>query len=208
MKKLIEAYDYTDELTSRLLTKRTVLEVSSEFNNISDNSERIKFMQKLMASEDLLPTYSNLEVKKSNELANEYRNLGNELYMSRNNYDALLNYNKSLCHADKDGIPLAYFNRSSVYFTMHKYDLCLQNIQLARDNGYPDPEKLNKREAACLENINNKPTPPDIRSNTFMKLTYKPKDIPGVSGCLELAESNLFGRYITTNRNLKVVSLI
>lgn len=207
MKKLIEAYDYTDELTNRLLMKRAVVEVSKEFQEITDNAERIKFMQKLMATEDLLPKYSRLKVKKSNALADRFRALGNDSYKARNNYDALLQYNKSLCFAENELIGTAYFNRSAVYFEMQKFDLSLHNIKLARENGYPDPEKLNKRETACLENINNRPNPTDNRSNvsTYMKLTYEPKDIPGVSGCLELAESESFGRYITTNRDLKVV---
>lgn len=206
MPKIVDAYDTADELKNRLLVNRTVTQVTKEFQMITDNSERIKYLHKLLEEENLFPKYSILKEKKSNDLANRYRNQGNEYYKARNNYDALIYYNKSLCFADKETIGTAYFNRSAVYLEMEKYDLSLQNIQLARKNGYPEHEKLKKREAICMENINNKlATENRLNISSFLKLTYEPSRIPGVSGCLELAENDKFGRHIVTNRDLKVV---
>ena len=176
MKKL-DSYDYTDELKSRLLARMTIVQVSKEFNSKTDNSDRIKFLHKLLKDEKLLPDYTELKIEKSNNTADLYRNDGNTSYKSKNFYDALVHYNMSLCYAKADSLAKIFFNKSAVYYEMQDYDECLENIQLARNNHYTDVEKLNKRQSACLEKINNE-LPKKVHQSEEsheIKLSYEAK---------------------------------
>ena len=120
-----------------------------------------------------------------------------------------MSYNKSLCYAESgtEAVGLAYANRSAVYFECQLYERCLSNIKLAKDNKYPEKnfEILNKRKEKCKQQ---KQIPENSPWDIF-KLSYKPnKKIPYIAECLELQSSKTFGRYITTNRALKVGDII
>ena len=146
---------------------------------------------------------------KSNEKANAFRVEGNKQYAEKKFFDALISYNKSLCYAESDTetVGLAYANRSAVYFECQLYERCLNNIKFAKDNKYPEKnfEVLNKREEKCKQQKKFPETSPwDI-----FKLSYKPhKKVPYIAECLELQSSKSFGRYITTNRDLKVGDIV
>lgn len=91
---------------------------------------------------------------KSNFFAVIYRETGNRHFQKREYFESLMQYNRSLCCAiGNEAISMAYANRSAVYMKLNHFNLCLENIQLARDNNYPREkmEKLDKREKECKE---------------------------------------------------------
>lgn len=77
--------------------------------------------------------------EKNERDASQFRQNGNRFYNQSKFFEALEGYNKCLCLAPKSSseIPLAYANRSAVYLEVKEYQLCLENIQLSRDSGYP-----------------------------------------------------------------------
>lgn len=151
------------------------------------------------------------ESSKSSAKAEEPRADGNKFYSERSFFDALGKYNESLCYAEKgsEAAGLAFANRSAVYFEMKLFEHCLQNIELAKANGYPKKNFtiLDKRSEKCVEQM--KEGREDEASFEFIKLSYKanPK-LPFVVNCLELKRSEKFGRYITTNRDLTVGDIV
>lgn len=151
-----------------------------------------------------------MEVEKNEKFAEQYRNEGNQHYMKGEFFKALESYNKSLCFAKSSQLSLAYSNRSAVYFEMKRYEKCLENIQLARENNYPVDKLpiLQEREQKCLKMLESKP---DEFDNTmhFFKLSYPPnKKIPFIADCLELHEDEKFDRHIITNKDLVVGDII
>jgi len=91
---------------------------------------------------------------KSDLEAQKYRNAGNKDFSGKNYFNALVNYNKSITFAETKQIAsLGYGNRSAVYFELKLYDYCLKNIQLARENEYPEDnlQKLSDREGRCKD---------------------------------------------------------
>jgi SET and MYND domain-containing protein 4 len=154
--------------------------------------------------------------KKNEKCAVKLRLEGNQEFMKRNYFEALLCYNKSLCFAEKpETSSLCYANRSAVYLEIKLYEHCLSNIKLARKN-YPKKmtKKLDEREEKCLSEHLAALDTKAIDSNAtlasdFLKLSYpaNPK-LPFATECLELKENEKFGRHIVTNRNLKAGDII
>lgn len=149
---------------------------------------------------------------KANEKSDQLRNEGNKFYGLRKFHSALLRYNESLCYAKpgSENAGLAYANRSAVYFEMTLYERCLSNIELAKQNHYPEKsfEILKKRQEKCDELMKQQTKKPPCLWDLF-KLSHPPnKKIPFIVDCLEVKCSEQFGRYITTNRALKVGDII
>lgn len=149
---------------------------------------------------------------KSNEKSEALRVEGNKFYSQRNFFKAVLKYNESLCFAEpeSENVGLAYANRSAVYYEQRLYDRCLRNIELAKSQHYPENNFgiLDKREEKCKEMMMK-----EIRKSldpwNFYKLSYPPnKKIPFIVDCLELKSSEKFGRYVVTNRSLKVGDIV
>lgn len=143
--------------------------------------------------------------QKSDEISNLFRNEGNKFYNERKFFEALEFYNKCLSFATPQSfeIPLAYANRSVVYLQVKEYQLCLENIQLARDSGYPvnKLQKLKDRENECQMLMKDEVKSDDDDPWTFFKLSYPPNEkIPFIVNCLELRKDSKFGRYIVTDR--------
>lgn len=149
----------------------------------------------------LLPSH------KSNEASSVFRNEGNKFYREKKFFEALEFYNKSLTFAEAQSceIPLAYANRSAVYLEAKEYQLCLENIQLAREFGYP-VEKLQKladRENECRKLMESHVKNDDEDPWSFFKLSYPPNEkIPFIVNCLQLRKDNRFGRYIVTDQGV------
>lgn len=157
-----------------------------------------------------------LSVAKNNETSTKYRNKGNRKY-KRNNEDAslaaLTAYNKSICFATSgsEELAMAYANRSAVYLTLHEYDKCLENIELARTNGALSPalaEKLQRREVECNQllqaivvNTCQWPVTPSLSHPSN-------PNIPFVSSCLEVRSDPKYGRHVITNRDLAVGDIV
>lgn len=146
---------------------------------------------------------------KDNEKAISLRKKGNELYKDKKFFDALLRYNESLCYAEpsSEHLGFAYANRSAVYFELKLFNKCLENIEMAIKNKYPESsmEILSARKKKCENNLKNSQEP----KNNFFKLSIKPNaKLPQIATSLHLAENETFGRHITTSRKLAVGEII
>lgn len=141
--------------------------------------------------------------KKYEGRAEKLRKEGNLSFQSGKLLEALVLYNKSLCYACDNAVKsLVFANRSAVYMKSNLFSKSLENIELARNHGYPCDklQKLNERELRCrtLLEVHTEKEP-----RNFFKLSYAPnKKIPFIAGCLELKESPKYGRYVVTNKHL------
>lgn len=144
--------------------------------------------------------------QKDHNVAENLRNEGKLMFNTGKLFEALEFYNKSLSAAQLDSpdIPLAYVERSAVYFEAKQYQLCLDNIQLAYDHGKLPEEKIEKLrvlEEDCREMMTTHVTDPDDEPWNFFKLSYAPHDkVPFIVNCLELQQSDNFGRFVITTQ--------
>lgn len=151
--------------------------------------------------------------QKSNEKAEIARVNGNRFYCQRNFFDALINYNASLCHAKNgsENVGLAFANKSAVYYEMELYEKCICNIELAKENGYPvkNFDTLEKRKQKCFEKMQLENDVHEEKIRDLLSLSHEsnPK-IPFIAKCLELRTNRKFGRHIITNQDLKVGEII
>lgn len=151
---------------------------------------------------------------KSNDQSNICRTEGNQFYAQKIFYDALLKYNDSLLAAESgtSNLGLAYANRSAVYIEMRMFERCLRNIELAKQNNYPekDFEILTKRREKCLEL--SKHQKDDLKSadvKDLFKLSYPSNSrLSYVADCVDLKVDKKFGRHIVANRALKAGDIV
>ena len=110
---ITDAYDYTDLLREKLVASGNIVELSKEFNNIKDNSERVKFLERLLLEHNLIPNAEDFKKLKDNAISKDFRDKGNKFYSSRKYVEALEHYNKSLCFAEENGenIGLAFASK-------------------------------------------------------------------------------------------------
>lgn len=150
-------------------------------------------------------------MSKSDIKSAELRAEGNEFYSKKKFFEAMVQYNESLCFASKENVNLglAYANRSAVFFEMKLYEKSLNNIQMAVDHNYPKEnlEVLKKREEKCESLMNQKVK---LSSHwNFFKLSEKQnKKIPFVIESLELNVNDKYGKHIVTNKSLKVGDIL
>ena len=146
---------------------------------------------------------------KSNHIAIKYRTEGNKCYKHGKPFEALENYNKSICYAEphSDMLALAYGNRSAIYCHVGLYELCLENIELAsacRENPLDNIGILKVREEKVKKLIMETQPDPENDPFTFFKLSYPSHpNNPYIANCLEIHENKTYGRHIVTNRDLK-----
>lgn len=149
---------------------------------------------------------------KSNEKANEFLAEGKVFLESKDYLKSLICYNQSLCYAEKssESMALAFTGRSNVYFENKLYSQCLSNINNALECDYPEDEmeKMLPRMTQCLELKKNQGNV-HMENECSFKLSHpsNPK-IPYLADCLKLQTSEKYGKYITTNRDLKVGDII
>lgn len=151
--------------------------------------------------------------RKNNVVATQFRNIGNQFYNKRNLFEALLNYNHSLCFAEigTDAVGIGYANRCATYMEMHQYTLALQDIHLARQFNYPEEklEKLREREKTCTREIENWTPKKYDHPLDFFKLSYDAKKkYPGIVDCLALRNNTQFGNHVVTTKALKTGDVI
>lgn len=211
-----------DKLISKLSDDNRIIDISNEFNELKHNAAKVRFAEKIWL-ESKLKLGQDVRHEKNLEKSVELRTLGNKYFSLKNKdyFKALEYYNQSICHApmDSEQLSIGYANRSAIYFEWKKYETCLENIELAKKAGYPErlKEKLLKREAECtrLLNDNNNATGsndcPPSQDELLLepKLSFPPhRDVPFIADCLELREDNQYGRYVVTNRDLKVGQVV
>lgn len=151
-----------------------------------------------------------MKLNKSNSAADELRIAGNREYKVRRYREALTFYNKSICNAVPGSreFSLAVANRSAVYMEIDEFELCLENIKLAVDCGYPEAkiDTLVERQEKCLDLLE---AADPVKHENFFKLKHplNPK-INFVIDAIELCESEKFGRHLITNRALKTGEIV
>lgn len=65
-------------------------------------------------------------------------------------------YNKAIAFAQSEiTLSMCYANRSAVYYELSMFDLCLENIELARTHNLPErlEEKMNLRQQAAVTHL-------------------------------------------------------
>ena len=163
---------------------------------------------------DIPPTFQRLTVNKSNEKAKEYQGLGNKSFENKKWIESLIFYNKSLSFSSRNISCLIYANRSAVYFEIQRYQECLENIDLARNNGYPKNkiDKLNERETKCKEMMiqeDFKKIQLNEKSSEIFKLSYPAKKkVPWIVDCIEMKKTSKYGRGIYAKQDLKAGDII
>ncbi|CAO1422621.1 unnamed protein product [Diamesa serratosioi] len=152
--------------------------------------------------------------KKSTKMADEFRTEGNRYYDGREYLNALIYYNMSLCYAEKgsESLGIAFANRASVYLESNLFRICLKNIQLARAHNYPESKKktLDDRELKCRDLMKIHPDEELVEKHwDYFKLSYPAnKKYPHITDCLEVKSDEKYGRYIITNKDLKVGDIV
>ena len=148
---------------------------------------------------------------KTRAIGNIALKLGNKYYKKQNYFLALILYNQLISHAKKrKDLSIGYANRSAIYYELEMYDECLQNIQWARDNRYPEAKypQLNEREVLCKESM----LEPSISKGNpweIFKLSYPPnKNVPWVADCVEVRTTEKYGRGIYATKNLEPGDII
>lgn len=117
-------------------------------------------------------------------------------------FEALECYNKSLCVAqnNSDDISSAYACRSIVYLQTKDYQLCLENIELARKycDSVDKLQILEGRKKVCQTMIAHS------QSNEiwkYFRLSYESHEkTPFIVNCLQLHSNKKFGRFIITTQ--------
>lgn len=119
---------------------------------------KIKFFYKLMEKLGLFQSYTS--ASKNNHHSKMLREAGNQMFVMKDAmYEAMKIYNMAICMAkpdNGDALSIAYANRSAVLFEWKEYNLCRENIALAKAAGCPDGimKKLNIRDVQCLSMLN------------------------------------------------------
>jgi SET and MYND domain-containing protein 4 len=147
-------------------------------------------------------------MSKSNEQAAKFREAGIKLLSQEKFFGALVALNKSLSVAEPGSleIALAFEARSEVFFQVEQYEKCLKNVAAAREHGYPEDklEHLKEREEKCRKLADEKCQNTADELRNFLKISLPINEkLPFVADCLELRESEKFGRHIVTNCDLK-----
>ncbi|XP_070508849.1 SET and MYND domain-containing protein DDB_G0273589-like [Chironomus tepperi] len=212
---ITDAYDFTDILRQKLIESGNIVELSKEFNNIKDNSERVKFLERLLLEYNLIPKAEDFKRPKNDAISKDFRDKGNKFYSNRHYIEALENYNISLCFAEENGenIGIGFANRSAIYCEIKYYSRALKNIDMAISNNYPQKniDKLMKRAELCKSHINDdrEKSAYSTIGEEFLKLSHEPNPkLPFVAKCLELKSDDQFGRYLVTNKRLSAGDII
>lgn len=185
-----------------------------DFAKLNTNAERIRFILNLAKLANGLPLASEVKISKDNVKAKAIRLLGNEFFLRKDNFEALKQYNESLCYAvtDSEAMGIAYANRASVFLTTGHFEFCMDNIELALQHGCPSDmyEKLQKRKEDCLrlmeQNLVKQMRQVTLSDSTYTlpPLSHEPNEkIPFIVDCIELTKTEQRGRGLVTKKDLK-----
>lgn len=201
-----------DKLFLKLQKEDRVRDLSNEFIHIDTDADKVLFADHVWRDSGIKVDIP-MCLTKNQATAEEYRKQGNQYFSlkNRNYVKALELYNQSICFAEanSEDIGIAYANRSAIYFEWKKYELSLENIALAKANGYPDRlmDKLVRREQECKKTLDSRADTTDDSEEILLapKLSYPPHPkLPFIADCLEIRESDRLGRHIVTNQDLSV----
>lgn len=203
----MNVYDIADKLLEKLSE-----EASGSLETLDVNAKTFGNIKTLLKTYKLQPNYDDLMKmsgrKKSNDVSVKFRLKGNELFKDRKYFRALCAYNKSLCFAEarSETLGLAFANRSAVYMEIDEFDLCRENIDLAKRFGYPKNKfnKLDERKKFCLSKQQVKQA-----GRIFFVLSHNPNsNYPFIADCLSLKQCFKFGRHVVTDETLEIGDVI
>lgn len=194
-----DIYSLNDDLIATMTREKCIELASFEFSQIKSNAMKVKLVLSYLLRYDHMPDLK-LCRPKNNERARQIRQKGNILFALKgvNLYKALELYNQSLCLAVPNtqdyGIALA--NRSAVYLELRSPELCLKNIHVALESGYPLKlmEKLKKRGDECIELMKKMKNIPASDGDAVLT---EPSDAR-IMKCVERRQNEGFGRHIVS----------
>lgn len=178
--------------------------------NITEPALKVKLAYEYIVQSNLLPYASDVRFPKDEDKAIVARNEGNQHFAAGNLAQALECYNRSLCFCFpySENLSIAYANRSAVYLRSGHYKHCLDNIQKALDNNYPDrlTPKLLERKAQCvtrMKEINNNKNKGEVPPYEA-KLSFESHpNIPHMANAIALAANDKYGRHLVAKIDLK-----
>ncbi|XP_063699118.1 SET and MYND domain-containing protein DDB_G0273589-like [Culicoides brevitarsis] len=180
------------------------------FQKQKGDAAKLRFCLKTLEKlPEALPKASEMLKPKNDKVSTEARTKGNEFFKAKDYISALDFYNRSICHAkSKQNLGMGYANRSAVYFHAGFWKFCLENIELALKNDYPEQfhAKLESRRAECLEKMKTREDSQVKfdKDYTPWGLTYPPNEkIPIMIDALELAKNEHLGYFVRATRDLK-----
>lgn len=144
-------------LNRKIIAANKHQDMINKYKALYTDEERVIFSLNVMLEYDIIPQASG-DIKNAKE-SEKLREEGNKLFVSiplknRTCVDALKLYTKSIAYAPypSEQLALAYANRSAVLLKLHKYELCIQDIDRALALKYPDNlrAKLYVRKVECL----------------------------------------------------------
>lgn len=195
-------------------------------------ADKVKFYYELMKEHGYLDV--DTRYPKNNCQSKAFRKAGNELFVkgSKCMYEAMRMYNKAICFAvpgNGDELSVAIANRSAVLFSWKEYNLCRENITLAKAMRCPQRlmKKLDDRDIKCVTAMKNEVkakknasvhvTQPILTMHRSIEPMYSYDEyhgepslsltpnskMPFAVESLEIKYDSLHGRHITTKEVLK-----
>ncbi|KAK7086786.1 hypothetical protein SK128_009830 [Halocaridina rubra] len=141
--------DYLDEI-DYLLTQDFI----DDFGQIKTDQERLVQIWNFKPIHKLkIRRFYKMKNREKSEI---FRSQGNQAFQQLKNEEAIAYYSQAILLAPHnqvgENLSLGYANRSAVFFHQKKYQLCLDDIQLAIESGYPTRlmYKVLDRRGHCL----------------------------------------------------------
>lgn len=134
--------------------------------------------------------------RKSNAISLQLRLDGNKKYCQGDFEGALVTYNESACMAEKNSelLGLSYANRSQCFLKLELFEMCLIDIELARECGYPVKSipKLDSRKEECLKYLKSR------------KIEKDNVDMEDMAGPFKIETDDKFGRLARATRDIEI----
>ncbi|CAG9788626.1 unnamed protein product [Diatraea saccharalis] len=192
---------------AKLTAQNRIRLISQKLLSLKTNEERVSYVYELL--EDLKAFPAILDIKKSNSVSTYYRNLGNKCFQNSDYYRAWQYYNLSLLHAvyNTENFGLALSNRSAVFYSLKKYNECINDIDKVFSITYPIKitEKLIKRKDSCKEMLSQINAIQHVNNHSFLTLQdpQSPR-FPCASTKLEVVFTEEMGRHVIAKSDIKV----
>ncbi|CAL7933345.1 unnamed protein product [Xylocopa violacea] len=144
-------------LNLKLIAANTHKDLINKYKALYTDEERVVFTLNVMLEYNIIPQCCKNE--KSAKESEKLREQGNKVFVSKpletgTCLKALKLYTESIAYAPypSEQLALAYANRSAVLMKVHKYELCIDDIDRALTLTYPDNlrGKLYVRKVECL----------------------------------------------------------
>lgn len=151
-----------DALNAKIIAANKHQDLFLKYKTLRTDEDRIMFTLNVMLEYNIIPQVC--DNKKDAKESEKLREQGNKLFISTplKNYtcvEALKLYTKSIAYAPypSEQLALAYANRSAVLIKLHKYKLCIQDIDRTLALAYPNNlrAKLYVRKVECLNALKN-----------------------------------------------------